>query len=458
MKKRAFGMLKLLNSTYILVAILSILYSSHAGAFYNSLGFAVIGYKVTNALIPQVMESFVRIGLWGEDMGKKDRHKVPEAIGAVAAVVYLFGMILSIPFLFYKYLVVTPGGGHRTIEVQETSHEVLGFPHGKLSEYLSAILCLQSTLLLGVVDDLFDLRWRHKLIFPLISVLPLLTVYYADFGVTYVLIPSFVRRIIPLLYERTIIDLGWLYYLYMAFMSLFCCNAINILAGINGLEVLQSIVVGIICLCNDTIYMIWGSEEAKESHLLSMVMIIPFIGVSLAILKWNRWPAKVFVGDTYCYFAGMVFAVIGILSHISKTMVLFFVPQIFNFVYSVPQLFGLVQCPRHRLPCFEATDGLMYPSKVDLKQHPPNKQVVMLLKTLAFFRLIVITVDENGELVDCNNMTLINFFLIWYGPMREDTLCYTICAFQLVVGLLSLCLRHAIGALIFGHDNLWNQA
>ena len=48
----------------------------------------------------------------------------------------------------------------------------------------------------------------------------------------------------------------------------------------------------------------------------------------------HRYPSRVFVGDTYCYFAGMTFAVIAILSHFSKTMLLFFIPQILNFLSS----------------------------------------------------------------------------------------------------------------------------
>lgn len=63
-----------------------------------------------------------------------------------------------------------------------------------------------------------------------------------------------------------------------------------------------------------------------------------------------RYPAKVFVGDTFCYFSGMTFAVVGILGHFSKTMLLFFIPQVFNFLYSLPQLFKIIPCPRHRMP------------------------------------------------------------------------------------------------------------
>lgn len=63
-----------------------------------------------------------------------------------------------------------------------------------------------------------------------------------------------------------------------------------------------------------------------------------------------RYPSSVFVGDTFCYFAGMTFAVVGILGHFSKTMLLFFIPQVINFIYSLPQLFHIIPCPRHRLP------------------------------------------------------------------------------------------------------------
>lgn len=35
------------------------------------------------------------------------------------------------------------------------------------------------------------------------------------------------------------IDIGLFYYLYMCLLSIFCINAINIYAGVNGLEVSQ---------------------------------------------------------------------------------------------------------------------------------------------------------------------------------------------------------------------------
>jgi len=69
-----------------------------------------------------------------------------------------------------------------------------------------------------------------------------------------------------------------------------------------------------------------NSPNIVSNHIFSLTIMIPFLMVTLALLKHNRFPSKVFVGDTFCYFAGMTFAMVGILGHFSKTMLLFFIP------------------------------------------------------------------------------------------------------------------------------------
>ncbi len=93
-----------------------------------------------------------------------------------------------------------------------------------------------------------------------------------------------------------------------------------------------------------------GNTDERLANIFSLSLIMPFIAASLALFKYNRFPSEVFPGDTYTYFAGMVFAVVAILGHFSKTFLLLFIPQILNFLLSLPQLFGVVTCPRHRLP------------------------------------------------------------------------------------------------------------
>ncbi|CAN6668308.1 UDP-N-acetylglucosamine--dolichyl-phosphate N-acetylglucosaminephosphotransferase [Trichomonascus vanleenenianus] len=372
---------------------------------------------------------------------------LPETIGAIPATVYLFSMVFFIPFMFYKYLVTTTSGsGNREEGMEEVNmgRTLHLFPHNKLAEYLSALLCLQAMVMLGVADDLFDIRWRNKFFLPAIAAIPLLIVYYVDFGVTRVMLPEFLGL------GKTI-DLGALYYVYMAAVAIFCPNAINIYAGVNGLEVGQSFVIGIVILANDMLYITLPDHPAQESHLLSAYLLIPFLGVTLALLMYNWYPARVFVGDTFCYFAGMVFAVGGIQGHFSKTLLLFFVPQIFNFIYSVPQLFKLVDCPRHRLPKLNPATGLLEPSRAVVKR--PKKFVVPVLRLLSFLGLIGMWEDDKGT-IEISNMTLINLVLVRIGPLREDKLTTLLLTIQLISGLSAVALRHTLAILVFGRDNL----
>lgn len=48
-------------------------------------------------------------------------------------------------------------------------------------------------VLLGFVDDVIDLKWRHKLIVPTIASFPLLVAYN---GVTSVVVPKLLRPIL----------------------------------------------------------------------------------------------------------------------------------------------------------------------------------------------------------------------------------------------------------------------
>merc|ERR1711988_523505 len=107
--------------------------------------------------------------------------------------------------------------------------------------------------------------------------------------------------------------------------------------------------------------------DLGDNHRFSLYFICPYIATNLPLL-WNNWcPAKLFVGDTFCYFSGMTFAVVAILGHFSKTLLLFFIPQVLNFVYSVPQLFRLIPCPRHRLPKYNEETDLREMSTVEFK-------------------------------------------------------------------------------------------
>jgi len=88
--------------------------------------------------------------------------------------------------------------------------------------------------LLGFADDMLDLLWRYKLIFPFFIIIPLVSVYSGHTHVS-VIYPF------SLIFGNTI-ELGFLFHIYITLLGIYKTNTINIYAGINGLEVGQSIV------------------------------------------------------------------------------------------------------------------------------------------------------------------------------------------------------------------------
>jgi len=300
----------------------------------------------------------------------------------------------------------------------------------KLLDLNSALLSICFMLFLGFTDDVLEWPWRYKLFLPTVGSLPLLCCYEGSRSVvvpipfrTYLMsdgqLTAFGRFLCHFVVvdqnsDGSIVNLGLFYLLYMGALAVFCTNAINIHAGINGLEVGQAYVIGCFVLYHNLVE-IQAESLSLDNHLFSAMIMLSFLGVSLALLRHNWYPASVFVGDTYCYFAGMTFSVVGILGHFSKTLLLFFIPQIINFLWSAPQLFKLIPCPKHRLPTFNAQTGLMEPSKIN----------------------------------DRTNMTLINLLLQMFGPMNEQHLCIILLAFQTLCCALGLFFRYNLAQLIF---------
>lgn len=456
------GILSLGTVTY------AVIYERVPDPLTASIALSFLGLVLTYLLVPALGPSFMEAGLSGRDLLKKDKKTIPEAMGAVCAVVYLMCLVSFIPFPFYEFIKRDDG--------RQTDGHQHGFPHHKLAEFLGAILSLQSMIALGFADDVFDIRWRYKLPLPIVASIPLLIVYYVNFGETHIVLPNFLRA-----YTGKLLELGFLYYAYMALVVTFCTNAINILAGINGIEVAQSLIIAISIAINDSLFLQPG-HPALELHLFSLYIILPFIGVSTGLLIHNWFPSRVFVGDTYCYFAGMTFAVVGILGHFSKTLLLFFLPQIFNFIYSCPQLFRLVPCPRHRMPRLNPRTGLLEPSRArlhpspieelldDITSPPPEviplkpitKLVVLVLENLGLADVTRTKPTHNGnghghkhgdtgEPYQISNLTLLNILLVTFGPMSERHLAMAVCAVQVGCSAIAFAIRYGLAGVLYSY-------
>lgn len=177
----------------------------------------------------------------------------------------------------------------------------------QLVELISALLSICCMILLGFADDVLNLKWRHKLLLPTIASLPLLMVYYVNFNSTTIILPVFIRDFLgkaldignwisfridenPRVNRWCFFFLsakGFLYYIYMGMLAVFCTNAINILAGINGLEVGQSLVIAVSIIAFNFVEITRDAHNRTE-HEFSLCIMMPYFATSLALWMFNR--------------------------------------------------------------------------------------------------------------------------------------------------------------------------
>ena len=101
-------------------------------------------------------------------------------------------------------------------------------------------------------------------------------------------------------------------------------NGYNMLAGYNGLEAGMGAII-----LTTLAFIAWLSG----SGWVSMISLITVFSI-LAFMIFNRYPAKVFPGDSFTYAIGAMIASIAILGNMEKFVLILFIPYFFDaFMY-----------------------------------------------------------------------------------------------------------------------------
>lgn len=115
-------------------------------------------------------------------------------------------------------------------------------------------------------------------------------------------------------------------------LSTFATNSINILAGINGSEVSQALIIALSVIVNDLIYLPWpfnfrvplhllgsqdiggvwsagmahGSQELVERHLFSLYFMLPLVAVCAGFMyhNWRVRSFHIYARHSYTYCVG----------------------------------------------------------------------------------------------------------------------------------------------------------
>ncbi|MEM3641588.1 MAG: hypothetical protein QXH37_06690 [Candidatus Bathyarchaeia archaeon] len=179
----------------------------------------------------------------------------------------------------------------------------------------------------GIVDDLFVLRQRHK---PFLVALASFPLIFASLGRQEVWFPF----IGPLF-------LGSFYLIFIPLGVTTASNMTNMLAGFNGLE---SGIASISCFALGVVCAFFGKLDC-------CIIAFALFAAFLAFLKYNWYPAKIFPGDTGTLMSGAAIATISILGEVEFAGICTIVPCAIDFAlkmisrqpFSQRRLFGNTQ-------------------------------------------------------------------------------------------------------------------
>ncbi len=194
-------------------------------------------------------------------------------------------------------------------------------------------------LLLGVVDDIANLSPKHKFVIQMIPAL-IMIIYNSD------LINNFIVNQL-----KSFDLLGYLLYPILIFWIVGVTNSINIIDGLDGL----ACGVSLIALVT---FLILGLKQNLEA--LSLISIA-LAGSMLAFLRFNFYPAKIFLGDSGSTFAGFVLASTGALWVLNSRNAFFiFIPVIILALPIFDTLFAIWRRYRGHHPIFQADKGHLH--------------------------------------------------------------------------------------------------
>ncbi|MBI2040911.1 MAG: hypothetical protein HYT16_02290 [DPANN group archaeon] len=262
----------------------------------------LLSFLATFFLIRAWIRIAKRFNLVGKDANKLGNILIPE-IGGLPV---LFGTLTGLlAYVFFK-----------TFIIKTETHLIVLF---------AAIIALMLASFVGFIDDVLGwkqglAKWQKPLL-TLPAAVPLIVINAGHSAM-----------LLPLL---GVIDFGILYPLVIIPVSIVgATNGFNMLAGLNGLEAGMGAIIlaalGYIALLTGTPWL----------------AIIAFCAVVslLAFLLFNRFPAKIFPGNTLTHGTGALIAILAVLGNMERAAVILFLPYFAELVLKARYKFEVESC------------------------------------------------------------------------------------------------------------------
>ncbi len=292
-----------------------------------------LGFLISFLSLPIWIKRAKNVGLAGKDMHKKSQEHIAEAGGICVIMGFIVGVLsyIAIKTFYFK-----------------TNDNII-----EIFSMISTILIIS---FIGFTDDI--LGWKiglTKSVRILLLIFASLPVIVINAGES----------------EMIGINLGVIYPLLIIPLGIVGASAtFNFLAGYNGLETSQ----GIIILAALSIVTFFTGNS-----WLSMIGAI-MVACLFAFYIFNKFPAKVFPGNILTYSIGALIAIIAILGNVEEIAVFFFIPYFLETILKVrgrlkKESFAKVNEDGSLEMPYEKIYGLEHLSIWILKRIKPSKKV-----------------------------------------------------------------------------------
>lgn len=268
---------------------------------YSDLGLSIVSFGITAALMVPFIGFLYRMKFTRKEETQEVRktataafYKIREMhagkVGVPTGGGILIGLVVSVLF---GIMFFTRWGMPGFI----SAHPVTG-------EVAVIFLTFMGFGLLGFYDDvikifgfaktgIFGLRMRHKFIVQWLLGIGAASILTFWLGIDFVFIPFF-----------GILDLGWLYLPFAAFLIVAFANAFDITDGLDGLS------CGLLMIC---LMGFWVISLTNIDSVMGTFIAL-WMGGLLAFLYFNVYPARIMLGNLGGMAFGATLAVIGLLS------------------------------------------------------------------------------------------------------------------------------------------------
>ncbi len=163
------------------------------------------------------------------------------------------------------------------------------FVHPDSGPILGILIGTSCVAVIGLIDDTRGLRPSHKLLG--VAAVALIPVVGYDLTIDHITLPLIGT-----------FDFGWVAYPLTVLWIVLIANLVNLIDGMDALA------AGIVAIAAITIALLAASFERTDSAALAAITA----GSTLAFLRHNYHPAKVFMGDTGALALGFLLAAIAV--------------------------------------------------------------------------------------------------------------------------------------------------